>query len=51
MTDYATMKVYPETLVRLKTAKRRGESYDLLLNRLMDDADVAPAALAREAGD
>ena len=34
--DGATIKVHPETRDRLKAAKRGGESYDDLFNRLLD---------------
>jgi hypothetical protein len=50
MTDYSTLKVHPDTLDRLRDAKRRGESYDLLINRLMD-AEGVPDATTAEADD
>ena len=34
--DGVVIKVHPETRERLKTAKRGGETYDGLFNRLLD---------------
>ena len=36
--DGATIKIRPETRDRLKAAKRGGESYDDLINRLLEFA-------------
>ena len=32
----ATLKLHPETRARLKKAKRGGETYDDIINRLLD---------------
>lgn len=36
ISEGATIKVHPETRDRLKAAKRGGESYDELFNRLLE---------------
>jgi len=37
MVQYSNIKVHTDTYQRLRDAKRRGESYDLLISRLLDD--------------
>ncbi len=34
--DGATLKIHPETRDRLKDAGKKGETYDQIINRLLD---------------
>lgn len=39
--DGATLKIHPETRDRLKDAGKKGETYDQIINRLLDAVGVS----------
>jgi len=39
MVQYSNLKIHNDTYERLRKAKRRGETYDLLISRMLDKMD------------
>lgn len=47
--EITTIKVRPETRERLKSLGVKGETYDALLNRLLDEAEARTVRLSEVA--